>query len=226
MARRYSNIAVRTTLTAAAAVGDATLTVGDTTGWPAPGTGDVGVAAIDATKPGTLEVVTYTGKTATTLTGVTRGLDGTSARAHAADVAVHHVVSAPTVESSNRRHIPLLGATATLTNQAAATAEAFGARMRTSAEVGEGATEWRSMVAVTTAGAPTAVLRVEWAAPDEATWNTVAENLPLDTVGRKRSAWAVIPPAAKAGDVVFRIMGEGGDGVADPSFGSIHVEVR
>ncbi len=100
MARRYSNKATRTALTVAAGEADSTLTVGDTTGWPAPGAGDVAVAALDVATPANTEIVTYTGKTATTLTGVARGLDGTTARPHASGVAVVHAASALDVEAA------------------------------------------------------------------------------------------------------------------------------
>lgn len=102
MARRYSNTATRSSLTAAATAGADTLLVASTAGWPVPPAGDVAVAAVDAATPATLEVVTYTGLTANSLTGVTRGQDGTAARAHNAGVAVHHVVSAVDVEEARR----------------------------------------------------------------------------------------------------------------------------
>ncbi len=69
-----------TTLSVAAAAGDTTLTVADTTAFPAAGT-----LLVDN------EQVTYTGKTATTFTGLTRGANATAAAAHTAGSVVKQV---------------------------------------------------------------------------------------------------------------------------------------
>ncbi len=61
-----------TTLTVAVLVGDTTLNVASTTGWPS-----TGVCSIED------EVISYTGKTGVTFTGCTRGYDGTTAASHA-----------------------------------------------------------------------------------------------------------------------------------------------
>lgn len=99
--RVYSNIASSTALTAAVAAGDAVLPVGDTTGWPVPLSGQEALAAIDYGS-GTVELVTYTGLTANSLTGVVRGLDGTAAQAHASGAAVQHVMSASDIQLALR----------------------------------------------------------------------------------------------------------------------------
>lgn len=59
--------------------GVTTITVDDTTGWPTSGYG-----TMDS------EVFSYTGLTATTFTGVTRGVDGTTAVAHNDNTVVNH----------------------------------------------------------------------------------------------------------------------------------------
>lgn len=63
--------------------GDTTITVADTTGFPS-----VGIITID------LEAIHYTGTTATTFTGCTRGFDGTTAAAHSDTQTVFHDIPA------------------------------------------------------------------------------------------------------------------------------------
>jgi hypothetical protein len=62
-----------TTLGAPVGSGDTTITVAGTGSWPTPG-----IFSIDS------EVIGYTGKSGTTFTGCTRGIDGTAAATHAA----------------------------------------------------------------------------------------------------------------------------------------------
>lgn len=101
MPRRYGNRAVFTSLTTALAANGAetTIAVGDTTGWPAPGAGDTAIGAIDIGDQGLVEIFSYTGLTATSFTGVTRGLDGTTQPAHTVGAKVRHVASAADIES-------------------------------------------------------------------------------------------------------------------------------
>ena len=66
-----------TTLDGAALVGDTTITVQSTTGFPATGTILIGT-----------EQITYTGTTATTFTGCTRGANGTTAAGYPTNTAV------------------------------------------------------------------------------------------------------------------------------------------
>ncbi len=63
---------LETTLTVLVLIGDTTINVASTTGWPASG-----ICSIEH------EVISYTGKTGTTFTGCTRGYDSTAAAAHA-----------------------------------------------------------------------------------------------------------------------------------------------
>ena len=88
MARNYSNTAPPVSLTVAATSGATTLTVASTTGYPA-------APFLIGLERGTAneEVVLCTATTATTFT-VTRGYDGTSAKAHAIGTSVEHTVAA------------------------------------------------------------------------------------------------------------------------------------
>ena len=92
MARVFSNAAQKTTLTSTLSIGAAALNVDGTSGWPTPGAGDVAIGAIDYDNAG-IEIFSYTGKTSSTLTGVTRGLDGTSASQHSIGATVSHIYS-------------------------------------------------------------------------------------------------------------------------------------
>lgn len=92
MARVFSNLAQRATLSTSHGSGNTTLNVDSTDGWPSPGAGDIGIGALDYDNAN-IEIFSYTGKTATTFTGVTRGLDGTSAVSHALGAPAGHIYS-------------------------------------------------------------------------------------------------------------------------------------
>jgi len=51
--------------------------------------------------------------------------------------------------------------------------------------------------------------------------------IPINVSGNFASAWAVLDPLAiAAGDVAVRVMGVGGNGAVDPTFGNITLEFR
>ena len=108
--RLYSNIAAFTSLTAAVSNTDTTIPVGDTAGWPNPGAGDVGVGALDHSDQSKVEVFSYTGKTSVSFTGVTRGLDGTTAQSHASGARVRHIASAVDIQTGANATPPDLSA--------------------------------------------------------------------------------------------------------------------
>lgn len=83
--RNYSSIAQPTSITADITAGATTLDVGSNAGYPAPPF----VAAINHTQPGKAEAVLVTAVSGLTWT-VTRGVDGTTARAHTAGASVVH----------------------------------------------------------------------------------------------------------------------------------------
>jgi hypothetical protein len=94
MARLRSNIARPARLTAAVTAAVTTLPVSTTDGWPDPDPGDEALGCISYPDIDRIELFTYTGKTDDSFTGVTRGVDDTSPRAHAVRALVVHVASA------------------------------------------------------------------------------------------------------------------------------------
>ncbi len=103
MAKRiYSNTAVVTTLSAAVNSSVTTIPVVSTTGFASPGAGEEAVAALDFGDASLIEIITYTGKTGTSLTGATRGQDGTAAQSHLITAPVWHAGSAKDFENAAR----------------------------------------------------------------------------------------------------------------------------
>ncbi len=131
----------------------------------------------------------------------------------------------PVPAGVQRRVIPIFMTNAVFTNQPSGVTEPHGIRVRPRVELGVGPTEWRMSFSQGQAGAAGSTFWAEWST-DEANWLTVVEVLPFDTIGRKATAWGAIPAGAQAGDIILRYMVAGGDGVADPSWGSVQVEVR
>ena len=80
-------------------------------------------------------------------------------------------------------------------------------------------------------GSAGAKLFVQWAATETGTYAAIdgaaGTELAIDSGGtaRKRSGWVNLAAGARA-DVFVRIAGSGGDGVADPGFGSMYLEFR
>lgn len=98
MARLFSNTAAFTTLTSDVTNAVTTIPVGDTSGWPTPAGGDIAIGALDFGDQTKVEIFSYTGKTGTSFTGAVRGIDGTTAQAHATGARVRHIVSASDVQ--------------------------------------------------------------------------------------------------------------------------------
>jgi len=96
--RLYSNVAMDTVLTSDPGAGGTTINVLDTTGWPSPSSGDTALGVIDLGTAG-VELFEYTAKTGTSLTGCTRGVDGTVATLHNVGTGVRHVASASDVQA-------------------------------------------------------------------------------------------------------------------------------
>lgn len=95
--RLYSNIATDTVLTADPGAGGTTLALVSVSGWPVPSSGDTALACIEI-GTSAVELVEYTGVSGTSLTGCTRGVDGTTAASHTVGVSVRHVASAADVQ--------------------------------------------------------------------------------------------------------------------------------
>ena len=90
MARKYfSNTAVATTLSTSISDADTSLTVNSSTGYPA-------VPFTIAINPGTSseEIILVGAKSGTTFSTLTRGYDGSTARAHTSGASVKHVAAA------------------------------------------------------------------------------------------------------------------------------------
>lgn len=121
-------------------------------------------------------------------------------------------------------HITLLTniGTQALTNMvAAATEVSTRARQKV---ILTNAVDARLTVNISAAGASTAVLYIQFSA-NGTTWTDLGISVAINTTGDKLSEFVAVPAAAK-GDVFLRVMGSGGDAVADPIFGTIGVGVR
>ena len=79
------------------------------------------------------------------------------------------------------------------------------------------------------AGAADSKLRLQYSTDDGGTWAdagaTSIEVLLGVTTGWKRGTWGTLVTAARA-DVLWRLLGSGGDGVADPTMRGIAVEFK
>lgn len=102
MARIYTNTANHTALDGSLTSGATTIALLSTTGWPVPGAGETALACIDydSATGSVREVVSYSGVSGSSLTGVTRGVDGTSGQAHSDGASVVHVASAADISGS------------------------------------------------------------------------------------------------------------------------------
>jgi len=99
-----------------------------------------------------------------------------------------------------------------------ATTELFGApRNRTKVDM-TSASQARYLLNVSTAGTATATLRVQYST-DQTSWTDLpGATAAINTTGLKVSAFTAVPAGAKQ-DVFLRVVGQNGDGVADPGFG-------
>lgn len=93
----------------------------------------------------------------------------------------------------------------------------------------EGYAQAMSSVEVIGAGAAGAVLRSEYTLDltGASGWAAlVGENMSIAASGVVVTNWVTLPTAAKDREVLVRIMGESGDGVADPSVARIWIGLR
>lgn len=118
-------------------------------------------------------------------------------------------------------------ATSVWTNMPAATTELYGSTVQRKRADLTNATEFRLHVGLTTIGAAAATLTAEYATNiTTPTWTTMGGGASIaTTTGWKTGGWTAVPAGAKA-DVLLRIVGVNGDGVADPNFTDIYLEVR
>jgi len=97
MAREeYAGGAVTTTLASGIGTSDTSFTIADATGWPTGATGKFVVTL--GRNTATQEKVLCTTRSGTTVTGVTRGHDGTSAQSHSAGAVAEHTISAAKID--------------------------------------------------------------------------------------------------------------------------------
>lgn len=78
---------------------------------------------------------------------------------------------------------------------------------------------------VNVAGSANTVLQVEYSIDSGGSWLNLSAQLDVDATGVAPGTWANIPVSAKT-DVLVRLVGSGGDGVADPEFSQVALEVR
>ncbi len=112
----------------------------------------------------------------------------------------------------------LLAALTSQTNAPSAVTEFTGSRRRLFVDLTH-ATEFRSVISVTVAGAAGTVFRMQYSPNDGVDFFEFAAlasvNIPIDSIGNKRTAWVALPDGAKT-DVLVRMVTQGGDGAADP----------
>lgn len=98
--RSYAGGAPATKLASGISATDLTITVVDTTGWPATGPFFIVIDRGEATEE-KIEVASRSGTTLSVSSTAQRGVDGTSASAHAAGRVVEHVITAVDVDEAN-----------------------------------------------------------------------------------------------------------------------------
>jgi parallel beta-helix repeat protein len=118
---------------------------------------------------------------------------------------------------------------ATWTDMPAALTEFLGVtRHRVSYDLRR-ALQVRLMVNVATAGAADAKLRAQYSKDGGATWSyldgATGPEVAIGTTGLKVSSWAYLPTGAMA-EVLLRVVGLDGDGVADPAFNNLILQFR
>lgn len=114
------------------------------------------------------------------------------------------------------------------TNQPAASTEFDGATNRRLSVDLTNATQARFSANVVASGTGGATLRVQYSTDGGGTWTNLdggaGPTIPV-AAGRQATAFFSIDAAAKA-DVLLRVVGQGGNGNADPSFTTIELEVK
>jgi len=110
-------------------------------------------------------------------------------------------------------------------NQPAATTELYGFTRNRAKFTLSNASDARFFVNVAIAGAGSSTLRVQYSL-DQTTWTDLpGTSVATNTTGLNVSTFTTVPAAAKA-DVFLRVVGQNGDGSADPSYGTMALEAR
>jgi hypothetical protein len=120
----------------------------------------------------------------------------------------------------------LNAANVTWTNQPAALTELFGTVHRRARLDLTYASQSRVMAQVSTLGATSAILMAQYSV-DETAWSNLSDPLAIGggVAGTRVTAWTDIPVGA-LGDVYLRIVGQDGNGAADPILGVIQIQYR
>ena len=117
--------------------------------------------------------------------------------------------------------VPLVNASVTWTNMPAAATE-FTGLPRTKYDL-TNADECRIVLDIGVVGAGTLTIQYS---TDQATWVNLSPASPaISALNVLVSAWAAVPAGARA-DVFLRVLGTGGDGVFDPQFRLVQLQVR
>jgi hypothetical protein len=82
----------------------------------------------------------------------------------------------------------------------------------------------RLVVDVGVVGFGGATLKAQYST-DQAAWNDLTPTVAIDVLDVRVSAWQAVPAGAKT-DVFLRLLGTGGNGIVDPQFRLIQVQVR
>jgi hypothetical protein len=111
------------------------------------------------------------------------------------------------------------------TNQPAATTELYGfTRNRTKVDL-TAANQCRFLSNVSVQGAASSQLRVQYSM-DQSTWiDLPGTTISTGTTGLQVSTFTNLPAGAKQ-DVFLRVVGQNGDGNADPAYGSMSLQVK
>lgn len=123
----------------------------------------------------------------------------------------------------------ITGASDVWTNQAAALQEFLNDTNRRVLLDLSNTVEARLGVSTSNAGASTAELAVQYSTDNGSTWayldGSSGPSCSLATVGLTAGAWVNVATAAKT-SVQLRVVGSGGNGVADPTFRRVQLETR
>ena len=113
----------------------------------------------------------------------------------------------------------------TWTNMPAAKTEILGTVLRSKIDLTE-FVQVQLHVFLAVAGVAGAVLFAEYSTNDGVAWSTLTTNqVSLTTAGHQLTAWESIPAGA-LGNVIVRVVGQNGDGAADPIIANVEVRVR
>lgn len=126
--------------------------------------------------------------------------------------------------SAGSNRIAINVSNVTLTNMAAALTEFAGTVHRRCLVDLAHAGRCRLTARVSTAGAAGATLKAQYST-DESNWVDLTTTLSLASIGTVGSTWQEVPTGAR-GDVVVRVVGENGNGTADPVIGNLMIEVQ